>query len=102
MPLSWTKLQRFSALINGVFIGVGLIFLIWGITDIAFPIGGIMNVAVFALMRIILGIISLSFGIGVEAVQWAKIEKELKSDVPVHPTSLETTAETTQTQTSSS
>jgi hypothetical protein len=56
-----------------------------------------MNVAVFGLMRIILGIVSLSFGIGVEAVQWAKIEKELSADMPVHPPSLETTAEATQT-----
>jgi len=76
MPLSWTKLQRFHAMMNGVFIGVGIIFLLWGATDIIFPIADRMNVAVFGLMRIILGIISLSVGIGVEAVQWAKMGTE--------------------------
>jgi len=61
---------------NGVFVGVGVIFLIWGATDIAFPITERVNVAVFGLTRIILGIISLSVGIGIESVQWAKIGKE--------------------------
>jgi len=65
---------------NGVFVGVGVIFLIWGITDIAFPITERMNVAVFGLTRIILGIISLSIGIGIESIQWAKIEKEPSSN----------------------
>jgi len=70
-------MHRVSALMNGVFVGVGIIFLIWGATDIAFPITERMNVAVFGLMRIILGIISLSVGVGVEAVQWAKVAKEV-------------------------
>jgi hypothetical protein len=80
-------MQRFSALMNGVFVGVGVIFLIWGATDIAFPIAERMSVAVFGLMRIILGIISLSVGIGVEAVQWAKIGggKELNPEKPTEP-----------------
>ena len=77
MPLNGIKIERFAALMNGVFVGVGIIFLIWGATDIAFPITERMNVAVFGLTRIILGIISLSVGIGVESVQWAKIGKEL-------------------------
>lgn len=85
MTLGWTKLQRFSALLNGVFIGVGVIFLLWGATDIAFPITDRMNVAVFGLMRIILGLISLSVGVGIEAVQWAKIV-----DDPNQKLSLET------------
>jgi hypothetical protein len=72
-----TKKLRFSSLINGVFIGVGIAFLLWGATDIAFPIAERMSVAVFGLLRIVLGIISLSVGIGVEAVQWAKIGSEL-------------------------
>jgi hypothetical protein len=86
MTLGWMKLLRFSALLNGVFIGVGVIFLLWGATDIAFPITDRMNVAVFGLMRIILGLISLSVGVGIEAVQWAKIvdepNKKLNTDVP--------------------
>jgi hypothetical protein len=72
-----TKKLRFSSLINGVFIGVGIAFLLWGATDIAFPIAERMSVAVFGLLRIILGIISLGVGTGVEAVQWAKIGSEL-------------------------
>jgi hypothetical protein len=72
-----TKKLRFSSLINGVFVGVGIAFLLWGATDIAFPIAERMSVAVFGLLRIILGIISLSVGTSVEAVQWAKIGSEL-------------------------
>jgi len=84
-------------MMNGVFIGVGIIFLIWGATDIAFPITERMNAAVFGLMRIILGIISLSVGIGVEAVQWAKIvekpsqESHESQEIPIDPASLEAT-----------
>ena len=76
MPLIGMKIERFSALMNGVFMGVGIIFLIWGATDIIFPISDRMNVAIFGLTRILLGIISLGVGVGVEAVQWAKIGKE--------------------------
>jgi hypothetical protein len=79
MPLGGTKIQRFSALMNGVFIGVGLIFLIWGATDIIFPITEIVDVAVFGLMRILLGAISLSIGIGVEAVEWTKMDGKAQS-----------------------
>jgi len=94
MALSGIKLERFSALMNGVFVGVGVIFLIWGATDIAFPITERMNVAVFGLTRIILGVISLSVGIGVESVQWAKIGKEPtepSQPMPEDSTNLETT-----------
>lgn len=80
MPLTGIKIERFSALMNGAFVGVGIIFLIWGATDIAFPITERVNVAVFGLMRIILGIISLSVGVGVESVQWAKIGKEPRKE----------------------
>jgi hypothetical protein len=80
MVLNGIKLERFSALMNGVFVGVGVIFLIWGATDIAFPIMERVNVAVFGLIRIILGIISLSVGIGIESVQWAKMGKEVGTD----------------------
>jgi len=80
MPLSGIKLERFSALMNGIFVGVGVIFLIWGATDIAFPITERVNEAVFGLIRIILGIISLSVGIGIESVQWAKMGKEISTD----------------------
>ena len=72
-----TKKLRFSSLINGVFIGVGVAFLLWGVTDIAFPIAERMSVAVFGLLRIMLGIISIGVGTGIEAVQWAKIGSEL-------------------------
>jgi hypothetical protein len=89
MPLDGIKIERFAALMNGVFVGVGIIFLIWGATDIAFPITERMNVAVFGLTRIILGIISLSVGIGIESVQWAKIEKQ-SYDRPIDSKSLET------------
>ena len=86
MTLSWAKVQRFSALMDGVFIGVGILFLIWGLTDIIFPLTKIINVAIFGLMRILLGVISISIGVGVEAVQWAKIgnEKEIHSEAPLH------------------
>jgi hypothetical protein len=85
MPLGGTKMQRLSALMNGVFIGVGLIFLIWGATDIIFPIMEIVDVAVFGLMRILLGVISLSIGIGVEAVEWAKMDGKTQSpETPVN------------------
>jgi hypothetical protein len=90
MPLIGIKIERFSALMNGVFIGVGVIFLIWGATDIIFPITDRMNVAVFGLTRILLGIVSLSVGVGVEAVQWAKIGKS-NSEPPVHQPQAETT-----------
>ena len=76
LSLNWTKKVRFSAVINGVFVGVGIAFLLWGATDIAFPITERMSVAVFGLTRIILGIISVGVGVGVEAVQWAKIDNE--------------------------
>jgi hypothetical protein len=88
LSLSWTKRVRFAAIINGVFVGVGITFLLWGATDIAFPITERMSVAVFGLMRIILGIISLSVGVGVEAVQWAKIGNErsyVSSEEPTYP-----------------
>jgi len=94
LNLNWTKSSRFSAVMNGVFIGVGIVFLIWGATDIAFPITERMNVAVFGLMRIMLGVVSMSVGMGVEAVQWTKMGKETSqemSDVPVNQPSLETT-----------
>lgn len=90
VPLIGIKIERFSALMNGVFIGVGIIFLIWGATDIIFPISDRMNVAVFGLTRILLGIISLGVGVGVEAVQWAKIGKS-NLDLLVHQPQVETT-----------
>lgn len=77
ISIGLTKKLRFSSLIDGVFIGVGVAFLLWGGTDIAFPIAERMSVAVFGLMKIILGIISLGVGAGVEAVQWAKIGSDL-------------------------
>jgi len=97
LNLNWTKSPRFSAVMNGVFIGVGIVFLIWGVTDIAFPITERMNVAVFGLMRIILGIFSLSVGTGVEAVQWTKIGKELEKEPSQDMSSPQSSLETTQT-----
>ncbi len=61
---------------DGIFIGMGILFLIWGATDIIFPIAEITKVAVFGLMRITLGTVSISIGIGVEAHAWAKIGNE--------------------------
>lgn len=116
MHLNWAKSPRFSGVLNGVFIGVGIIFLIWGATDIAFPIMERMYAAVFGLMRLIVGIVSLSVGISVEAVQWArivaKIEKDLvkeprepSPDIPEKPANQPATnqpsSETTQNQTNS-
>ena len=72
VSIGLTKKLRFSSLMNGVFIGVGIAFLLWGGTDIAFPIAERMSVAVYGLLRIILGILSLSVGTGVEAIQWGK------------------------------
>jgi hypothetical protein len=99
MTLTGIKIERFSALMNGAFVGVGIIFLIWGATDIAFPITERINVAVFGLMRIILGIISLSVGVGVESVQWAKIGKETSRGAKSAPpqSTLQTQLETAQT-----
>jgi hypothetical protein len=98
MPLIGIKIERLSALMNGVFMGVGIIFLIWGATDIIFPISDRMNVAVFGLTRILLGIISLGVGVGVEAVQWAKIGKEFNPNTMETPdaTIPEPQVETTQ------
>jgi len=80
MPTNWTKWHRFSALFNGVLIGVGVIFVLWGFTDIMFPITSWMTVAVFGLIRVILGIISLSIGVGAEATQWARMGKERRPE----------------------
>jgi len=98
LSLNWTKRARFSAIVNGVFVGVGITFLLWGATDIAFPITERMNVAVFGLMRIILGIISLSVGVGVEAVQWAKVDNEssyINQNPRYHESTVEKPAEKT-------
>lgn len=89
MRLSWAKSPRFSGVLNGVFIGVGVIFLIWGATDIAFPIMERMYAAVFGLMRIIVGIVSLSVGISVEAVQWAKIVAKIEKEFGKEPNPLQ-------------
>ena len=76
MPTNWTKRHRISALFNGVLIGVGALFLLWGSTDIIFPVTNWTTVAVFGLTRIILGIVSISVGVGAEATQWARMWKE--------------------------
>ncbi len=76
MPLNGTKVHRFSALMDVVFIGMGSLFLIWGATDIIFPITEVINVAVFGLMQILLGVVSISIVLGAEVVQWAKIENQ--------------------------
>jgi len=94
VPLSGIKIERFSALMNGIFVGVGIIFLLWGATDIAFPITERFNVAVFGLLRITLGIISLSVGVGVESVQWAKIGKDLTPSKTANPAEMESNKET--------
>jgi len=80
MPTNWTKWHRVTALFNGVLIGVGFLFLLWGSTDILFPIMSGMTMAVFALIRVILGIISISVGLGAEATQWAKMSKERRPE----------------------
>jgi len=72
-----------------VFIGVGIIFLIWGATDITFPIMERMYSAVFGLMRIIVGIVSLSVGISVEAVQWAKTVARIEKEFGKEPSPLQ-------------
>jgi len=80
MPSNWTKWHRISALFNGILIGVGTLFLLWGLMDILFPIMNWMTMAVFALIRVILGIISISVGLGAEATQWAKMSKERRPE----------------------
>lgn len=76
MPTNWTKRHRISALFNGVLIGVGVLLLLWGSTDILLPITDMATVAIFGLIRIILGIISISLGAGAEATQWARMWKK--------------------------
>jgi len=100
MPLIGMKIERFSALMNGVFMGVGFVFLIWGATDILFPISDRMNVVIFGLTRILLGLISLGVGAGVEAVQWAKIGKEFNPNTIETPNATvpKPQVETTQTE----
>jgi len=80
MPINWTKWHRISALFNGILIGVGFLFLLWGASDILFPVLDRMTMAVFGLMRIILGIVSISVGVGAEANQWAKMGKERRPE----------------------
>ena len=76
MPTNWTKRHRISALFNGVLIGVGVLLLLWGSTDILLPITDRATVAIFGLIRIILGLISIRLGAGAEATQWARMWKE--------------------------
>ncbi len=61
---------------DGMFIGMGILFLVWGATDLIFPIAEITKVAVFGLMRLMLSVVSMSIGIGVEAHAWTKIGNE--------------------------
>lgn len=80
MPTNWTRWHRMSALFNGVLIGVGFLFLLWGSTDILFPIMSRMTMAVFGLIRIILGVVSISVGAGAEVAQRARMGRERRPE----------------------
>ena len=69
---SWAdqvKKQRFSALINGMFIGVGVVFILLGIL---MPISD-LSMLVQGLISIIVGIVVTAIGITFEIYNFAKL-----------------------------
>jgi hypothetical protein len=68
-PTEETRRHRFSALVDGICIGVGMVFIFLGIL---MPITSVGMLAQ-GLMSIIGGIVVLTIGVTVEIYQWAKL-----------------------------
>ena len=64
-----TRKHRFSALVNGICIGVGVIFILLGVL---MPITS-MGMLVQGLLSVIGGIVVLTVGLVVEVYNWAKL-----------------------------
>ena len=63
------KKQRFSALIDGIFIGVGIVFILLGIL---MPISN-LGMLVQGLLSIIVGIVVTAIGVTFEIYHFAKL-----------------------------
>lgn len=68
-PVDETRRHRFSALVDGICIGVGMVFIFLGIL---MPITSV-GMLVPGLMSIIGGIVVLAIGAAVEIYHWAKL-----------------------------
>lgn len=68
-PAEQIKKQRFSALIDGIFIGVGIVFILLGIL---MPISN-LGMLVQGLLSIIVGIVVTAIGITFEIYNFAKL-----------------------------
>ena len=68
-PTEETKRHRFSALVDGICIGVGMVFIFLGILMPITSIGMLAS----GLMSIIGGIVVLTIGTTVEIYHWAKL-----------------------------
>lgn len=64
-----TKRHRFSALVNGICIGVGIVFILLGVLMPLTSIGMLLQ----GLLSIIGGLIVLAVGTVVEIYHWAKL-----------------------------
>lgn len=64
------KKQRFSAIIDGIFIGVGIVFILLGIL---MPISN-LGMLVQGLLSIIVGIVVTAIGITFEIYNFAKLQ----------------------------
>lgn len=70
MDIEEAKKHRFSAVLNGMCMGMGLLFLLMGIL---LPLLMPHNI-VQALIFILVGVVSIAAGMGLEAYQWAKLQ----------------------------
>ena len=68
-PVEETSRHRFSALVNGICIGVGMVFVLLGVLMSITCIGMLMQ----GLMSIIGGLVVLAMGTIVEVYHWAKL-----------------------------
>jgi len=68
-PVEETKSHRFSALVNGMCIGVGMIFILLGVLMPITSVGMLLQ----GLMSIIGGFVVLAVGVVVEVYNWAKL-----------------------------
>jgi hypothetical protein len=64
-----TRRERFSALVDGICIGVGMVFVLLGVL---MPITS-AEMLVQGLMSIIGGLVVLAVGVAVEVYHWAKL-----------------------------
>lgn len=68
-PVEETRRQRFSAVVDGICIGVGMVFIVLGVL---MSIAG-AGMLVQGLVSIIGGIVVLAVGIIVEVYNWARL-----------------------------